>query len=218
MINALLVEDSAIFAMGLRLALDGHDEVHLQGHVTSPGAAISFLNAHPETQVVIVDISIEQQKDGLTLLSILKEAFPHVSTMVLSHYKTPAYIIQSITYGAKGYIAKDSDPEEIANAIVMAVNGDCFFFGETIPQKEIERIFGGANNLKSRKPQSLTAKEMEVLQLVTSGYSNSQIASAMGIATTTVDTYKERIKAKFGLDTIIECVAQAVSIDLVTIR
>ena len=59
---------------------------------------------------------------------------------------------------------------------------------------------------------------MEVLQLVTSGYSNSQIASAMGIATTTVDTYKERIKAKFGLDTIIECVAQAVSIDLVTIR
>ncbi len=166
MINALLVEDSAIFAMGLRLALDGHDEVHLQGHVTSPGAAISFLNAHPETQVVIVDISIEQQKDGLTLLSILKEAFPHVSTMVLSHYKTPAYIIQSITYGAKGYIAKDSDPEEIANAIVMAVNGDCFFFGETIPQKEIERIFGGANNLKSRKPQSLTAKEMEVLQLV----------------------------------------------------
>ena len=65
--------------------------------------------------------------------------------------------------------------------------------------------------MQKRKPIGLSAKELEVLQLVSSGYSNIQIASALNIATTTVETYKERIKGKFGLDTIVECVASAVA-------
>ena len=57
-----------------------------------------------------------------------------------------------------------------------------------------------------------------MLQLVTSGYSNAQIATALGVATTTVDSYKERIKSKFGLDTLVECVARAVQLELVQVR
>lgn len=218
MINVLLVEDSTVFAMGLRLALDGHPDLTVATHVSTSGAAVAFLNAHPEVDVAVVDISLEQQSDGLTLLSILREAFPHVAALVVSHYKTPAYIIQSITYGAKGYLAKDSDPSEIAQAILRAHAGDSIFFGETLPSRDIIRIFGGEDNLQARRPQSLSPKELEVLQLVTSGYSNSQIASAMGVATTTVDSYKERIKDKFGLDTIVECVAHAVALEMVQVR
>ena len=218
MINVLLVEDSTVFAMGLRLALDGHPDLTVAAHVSTSGAAVAFLNAHPEVDVAVVDISLEQQTDGLTLLSILREAFPHVAALVVSHYKTPAYIIQSITYGAKGYLAKDSDPSEIAQAILRAHAGDSIFFGETLPSRDIIRIFGGEDKLQARRPQSLSPKELEVLQLVTSGYSNSQIASAMGVATTTVDSYKERIKDKFGLDTIVECVAHAVALEMVQVR
>lgn len=218
MINVLLVDDSTVFAMGLRLALDGHPDLSVATHVSNSGAAVAFLNAHPEVDVAVVDISLEQQTDGLTLLSILREAFPHVAALVVSHYKTPAYIIQSITYGAKGYLAKDSDPSEIAQAILRAHAGDSIFFGETLPSRDIIRIFGGEDNLQARRPQSLSPKELEVLQLVTSGYSNSQIASAMGVATTTVDSYKERIKGKFGLDTIVECVAHAVALEMVQVR
>lgn len=218
MINVLLVEDSTVFAMGLQLALNGHPDLTVAAHVSTSGAAVAFLNAHPEVDVAVVDISLEQQTDGLTLLGILREAFPHVAAMVVSHYKTPAFIIQSITYGAKGYLAKDSDPSEIAQAILRAHAGDSVFFGETLPSRDIIRIFGGEDNLQARRPQSLSPKELEVLQLVTSGYSNSQIASAMGIATTTVDSYKERIKDKFGLDTIVECVAHAVALEMVQVR
>ncbi|MBP5720498.1 MAG: helix-turn-helix transcriptional regulator, partial [Bacteroidales bacterium] len=76
----------------------------------------------------------------------------------------------------------------------------------------------GEDKIQARRPQNLSPKELEVLQLVTSGYSNAQIAAAMGVATTTVDSYKERIKTKFGLDTIVECVAHAVASDLVQER
>ena len=218
MINVLIVETSTVFVMGLRLALGSQPDIHVAQHVTSSGAAVAYLNAHPEVDVALVDISLEQQTDGLTLLGILREAFPHVAALVLSHYKTPAYIIQSITYGARGYLAKDSAPGEIADAIVKAFAGDCVFFGDTIPVKEITRLFGGEDKIQARRPQNLSPKELEVLQLVTSGYSNAQIAAAMGVATTTVDSYKERIKTKFGLDTIVECVAHAVASDLVQER
>lgn len=218
MINVLLVEDSTVFAMGLKMALEGRSDVGLAAHVLTSGSAVAYLNAHPEVDVAVVDITLEQRTDGLTLLGILREAFPHVAALVLSHYKTPAYIIQSITYGARGYLAKDSAPGEIADAIVKAFAGDCVFFGDTIPVKEITRLFGGEDKIQARRPQNLSPKELEVLQLVTSGYSNAQIAAAMGVATTTVDSYKERIKTKFGLDTIVECVAHAVASDLVQER
>jgi DNA-binding NarL/FixJ family response regulator len=215
MINVLLVEDSTVFAMGLQMALEGNPELTVLQHVTTSGAAVAFLNTHPEVNVAVVDITLEQQTDGLTLLGILREAFPGVAALVLSHYKIPAYIIQSITYGARGYLAKDSAPAEIAKAILAASAGDSIFFGETLPIREVTRIFGGKDNLQARRPQNLSPKELEVLQLVTSGYSNSQIAAALDVATTTIDSYKERIKGKFGFDSLVECVAHAVATDLV---
>lgn len=218
MIQVLLVEDSTVFAMGLRLALDARPDIAVAAHVTTSGAAVAFLNAHPETTVAVVDISLEQQTDGLTLLGILREAFPHVAALVLSHYKTPSYIIQAITYGARGYLAKDSAPEEIAAAIVSAAGEDAVFFGETLPSRELIRIFGSEEQVQAHRPRGLSPKELEVLQLVTSGYSNAQIAAALQVATTTVDTYKERIKTKFGLDTLVECVAHAVQLELVEVR
>ena len=217
MINVLLIEDSSVFAMGLQLALERNQDIHLAGHVTTSGAAVAWLNAHPDVDVAIVDITLEQQTDGLTLLGILREAFPHIAALVLSHYKVPAYIIQSITYGARGYLAKDSAPAEIAAAIRSIANGNGVFFGTTLPNKEIIRLFGGEENLNARRPQDLSPKELQVLQLVTSGYSNAQIATALGVATTTVDSYKERIKTKFGLDTLVECVAHAVASHLVEV-
>lgn len=217
MINVLLIEDSAVFVMGLKLALSAEKDFASVDSVATPGTAVAFLNAHPGTDVAVVDITLESETDGLTLLGILREAFPSVRTLVLSHYKKPAYILKAISSGACAYLAKDSSPESIVNAIADVAAGKCLFFGETLDSVKITRLFGGKENLEARKPQGLTARELEVLQLTTSGYSNSQIASAMEISLNTVDSYKERIKTKFGLDSIVECVAHAVADGLVNI-
>ena len=217
MINVLLIEDSAVFVMGLKLALSADEAIGSVEHVSSPGAAVAFLNAHPETDVAVVDISLEAETDGLTLLGIFREAFPAVRTLVLSHYKKPACILKAISSGAAAYLAKDSAPESIIQAISDVAAGHCLFFGETINQKEIMRLFGDARNLAARKPMGLTSRELEVLQLTTSGYSSSQIASALEISLNTVDSYKERIKCKFGLDSIVECVAHAVADGMVIV-
>lgn len=217
MINLLLIEDSAVFVMGLKLALQAHTAFGSVESVASPGAAVAYLNAHPETDIAVVDITLEAETDGLTLLGILRDAFPGVKALVLSHYKNPAYILRAITSGACAYLAKDSTPESIVGAIGDVAGGKCLFFGETIDAKKILRIFGGKENLDARKPQGLTPRELEVLQLSASGYSNAQIASALEISINTVDSYKERIKGKFGLDSIVECVATAAAQGIVTV-
>ena len=217
MINVLLVEDSAVFVMGLKLALSGNSSFGNIESVSSPGAAVAFLNAHPGTHIAVVDITLEAETDGLTLLGILRDAFPGIKSLVLSHYKIPDYILRAITSGACAYLAKDSAPEAIVQAICDVAEGKCLFFGETIDSAKILRIFGSKENLEARKPQGLTPRELDVLQLTSSGYSNSQIASAMEISVNTVDSYKERIKGKFGLDSIIECVATAAAKGIVTV-
>ena len=217
MINVLLVEDSAVFVIGLKLALCAEPSFGSIESVASPGAAVAYLNSHPETDIAVVDITLEAETDGLTLLGILREAFPSVKAMVLSHYKIPAYILKAITSGACAYLAKDSSPESIVKAICDVADGRCLFFGETIDSERILRIFGGRENLNARKPQGLTPREQEVLQLTSSGYSNTQIASALDITVNTVDSYKERIKGKFGLDSIVECVATAAANGIVSV-
>jgi DNA-binding NarL/FixJ family response regulator len=217
MINVLLIEDSAVFVMGLKLALLAQKDFASVESVASPGSAVAFLNAHPQTDVAVVDITLESDTDGLTLLGILREAFPSVRTLVLSHYKKPAFIMKAISSGACAYLAKDSSPDSIVKAIADVAAGKCLFFGETLDSARIIRLFGGKENLEARKPQSLTPRELEVLQLTTSGYSNAQIASALDISLNTVDSYKERIKTKFGLDSIVECVAHAVADGLVNV-
>ena len=72
MINVLLVEDSAVFVMGLRLALQAKNGFASIGSVSTPGAGVAYLNTHPETDVAVIDISLESETDGLTLLG-----FPH---------------------------------------------------------------------------------------------------------------------------------------------
>ncbi|MBR6346923.1 MAG: response regulator transcription factor [Bacteroidales bacterium] len=217
MINILLIEDSAVFVMGLKLALGADPSFAHVDSVTTPGAAVAYLNAHPETDIAVVDITLEAETDGLALLGILHEAFPALKTLVLSHYKNPSYILRAITSGACAYLAKDSSPESIVGAISDVISGKCLFFGETIESEKILRIFGGKDNLEARKPQGLTRRELEVLQLTSYGYSNTQIASALEISVNTVDSYKERIKGKFGLDSIVGCVAAAAAKGIVTV-
>ncbi len=217
MIPILLIEDSAVFVMGLKLALDAEKTIGPIASVSTPGAAVAYLNAHPETALAVVDITLESETDGLTLLGIIRDAFPTVRTLVLSHYKNPAYILRAITSGASAYLAKDSAPESIVQAIMDVAQGRCLFFGETLDADKITRIFGGKEKLEARKPQGLTPRELEVLQLTTSGYSNGQIAAALEITLNTVDSYKERIKGKFGLDSMVECVAHAVAKGIVTV-
>jgi len=218
MINVLLVEDSRVFVMGLKMALRAESDIGDVYAAANVAEARAILNTHPDIKIAIVDVCLDEEMDGLKLVAEIKDKYPKVKSFVLSQYKDPYYIYKAINSGARAYIAKDSSPDVIIGTIRNVMSGSCTFFGDTITPEMLVSLFGNADNARSGKPFQLTSKELDVLQYITQGYSNSQIATALGIASNTVESYKERIKGKLGYDSIIECVAFALKKGLVLFR
>jgi DNA-binding NarL/FixJ family response regulator len=217
-IDILIVDDSPINLLGLRMIASEEPAITSVCEAHDPAEALSCIGSSKAIDVAVVDISMNTETDGLDLIAKIGTEHPEIKTMVLSQYKNPHFIYRAISSGARAYIAKDSNPETIVKAILDVYYGHCRFFGDTIPQETLLQLFGSDCLKAEGKPYSLTRKEIEILQSVTDGFSNGEIASIMNISSNTVESYKDRIKWKLGYDSIIECVAFAISHGIVTFK
>lgn len=215
--KVLTVDDSKVFQVGMRIVLkaEGVEELY---ETHTAGEALGVLAGHPDIDVAVVDVSLEAETDGLDLVGQLAKDYPQLKVLVLSHYKNPAYILKAVTMGAKAYIAKDSTPRVIAEAVKQVAEGCCIFFGDTISPKDLRAVFGNDEHILSGKPHGLTPKEINVLELIACGYSNGQIATALGISSHTVESYKDHIKSKLGYNSIIACVSFALTAGMIRFR
>ena len=216
--NILLVDDSQVFLMGLELAFKAADWVGEIHEARSQGEALKVLASHDDINLAVIDVCLEKRADGLELIRHINETHPMVKTLVLSQYKNPDFICRAIVSGAHAYIAKDSTADVIVSASKNVAEGCCIFFGDTISRDLVTRLFGDADNVRTGKPHQLSVQELAVLNYAASGYGNLQIAKVMNISSNTVESYKERIKNKLGYDTLIECVAFAVSNGLISFK
>lgn len=206
-IKILIVDDSKIHIIGLKSIISEMPEISSIYEAHNPGEAMNLLNEHNDFDTAIIDISLETNSDGLILAQAIYDNYPKVRSIILSHYKNSRYIYLALSAHVMAYLAKDSSPETIINAIRTINNGHCIFFGDTISENLINSIFGKEKNVSRLKPHSLTKKEIEVLCFITNGLSSKEIAAKMGITVNTVETNKERIKNKLGYKTITEAVA-----------
>ena len=216
--KVLIVDDSPLFLIGFRMTLTASYAFQNILEAGNAEKALSLLESDPEIGVAVVDVQLSGDSDGLDLVKEIGEKYPKVATMILSHYKKPNYIYRAIRYGARAYMAKDSTPEAIMKAVLDVSAGNCIFFGDTIPRATLMALFGKTEKLETRTPYSLSTNELSVLQKITSGMNNNEIAAALDIAPSTVETYKDRLKTKFGFKSIVECVAFAVSKGIVYIK
>ncbi|MEG2848654.1 MAG: response regulator transcription factor [Bacteroidales bacterium] len=205
-INILIVDDSQIHIMGMKSILKNCNEIGCIYEANNYSQALNILQNKCDINVAILDISLEEEKDGLTLAHYIAANYLTINTMILSHYKEVKYIIEALKANTKAYLAKDSSPNIIIDTIQKVNNGKGIFFGDTISYKKLIETFGNSENIKAKKPYELTSKELELLSLLANGYSSKEIATTMQITINTVETYKERIKSKLGVESIMEAV------------
>jgi DNA-binding NarL/FixJ family response regulator len=206
-INLIIVDDSPLHIIGLKTVLKCDERMGSVYQAGCPDEAMEQLKQHLDIDVAIIDICMRGDADGLDLAEKIRDDYPSVRTMILSQFKNGRYIYRALLAKSKAYLAKDSSPELVVDAICNVYNGNCIFFGDTIEKEILENMFGGEKNLEKIKPFSLSVREMEVLQYVTDGFSSKEIGVIMNITQSTVETNKDRIKNKLGLKTIAECVA-----------
>ena len=208
MIKIFILDDSEIHLEGMKSILKHSDNLTVTATAQTAGEAKQLLRKE-KYDLAILDISLEEETDGLDLAHFIKTTFPDMPIIILSHYKDIHYIIQSLKMQLNGYLAKDTQAEELICAIQTVVQGKGFYFGNTISYNDIIKAFGGEENVKKRKPYELTDRELEVIQLLANGYTSKEIANELNIDRNTVETYKDRIKSKLDCKSAIEIVVFA---------
>lgn len=190
-INVLLADDHWVVLRGLQFFLERQDGIRVVGHAMDGEEAVR-LAEQLQPDVVLMDIKMPVM-DGIEAAGILKRRQPHIKVVILTSFSDQDAVIPAIRAGAVGYQLKDVQPHVLVETIRAAVEGSPVLHPQAANQLML-RAAGGDEAEKTF--MKLTPKEREVLQLITHGLSNKEIAASLGIAEKTVKTHVTSILTK----------------------
>lgn len=200
MISVLLVDDHLVVRAGLRALLNSQPDIEVIGEVdTGEGAVVMAAGCSPD--VVMMDLALGAGIDGATAIRRIRADRPDQPVLVFTTYDTDADVVRALDAGAIGYLLKDSAPQDIFGAIRDAVAGRSVL-SPPVASRVLDRM--------RRPDQALTAREAELLSLLTEGLTNKELGKRLFISQATVKTHLAHIYAKLGVDSR----AAAVSIAL----
>ena len=204
----LCVDDHAIFRQGVRQILVQYDPLARIGEAAT-GAAALQLAREAHWDVVILDLSLPD-RSGFQLLTELKQERRDLPVLVLTMHGEDEYAIRALRNGASGYVTKESAPEELIAAIQKVMRG-----GRYMTPALAEKIaFAYASPAAQAPHQTLSEREMEVLQLIGAGKSLKEIAAQMELSVKSVSTYRARLLEKMTMSTNAELIRYVVENNL----
>ena len=155
--------------------------------------------------LVLLDIAMPG-KDGLDVLRDIKSGMPHTKVLILSMFPEEQYALRALKSGASGYLTKESIPEELIKAIRKVLRG-----GKYISSEFSDKILSSLDN-DTEKPvhESLSNREYQVMRMIASGKTLSEIADELFLSVKTVSTYRTRILEKMNLKNNAEIMHYAV--------
>ena len=188
-IRLLIADDHPVVRDGLRGMLENQPDLEVTGEAADGEAAL-HLAVETRPDLILMDLRMPVM-DGVTAIREIKARCPGIQVLVLTTYDSDADILPAIEAGATGYMLKDSSREELYRAIRAAARGETVL-APTVAAKLIGRIRFPAE-------EKLSSRELEVLQLVAGGASNSDIASRLHISQATVKSHLIHIFGKLGV-------------------
>lgn len=209
MLKVLVVDDFPLFRRGVRdLVIEGFHGARI-GEAANSHEMLELLRRKP-WDVAVMDISMPGM-NGLDALKQVRLEFPDLPVLILSMYPEDQYAIRMFKAGADGYLTKSSAPEELVKAI-KKVHGGGKYVSPSLGEALAFTVKPGAE----KKPHELLSdREYEVLCLIGSGKTISEIADATNLSVTTISTYRARILEKMRMKTNAELARYAIQQGLV---
>jgi DNA-binding NarL/FixJ family response regulator len=181
-IRVLVADDHPVVRHGLCTMLEIEDDIVVVGRAADGEEAVEQARLN-RPDIILMDVQMPNV-DGIEAMRRIRADDPQARVIVLTTYRDEDYIFPSLRAGARGYLLKDASREELAAAI-RAVHR-----GESLLDPQI------ADQAKAR--EGLTARELEVLELMAAQHSNAQIAEKLFVSENTVKTHVSNILAKLG--------------------
>ena len=210
MITVLIADDQPVVRQGFELFLAGRPDIDVVGHATSGKHAVQQVSTL-QPDVVLMDIRMPDG-DGLTATREILARFDTVRIIVVTTFDLDEYVFAALDSGASGFLLKDTDPDELADAVITVATGGAALSPRLTPRLMTEFARRGApqRSTRSSAPQhDLSLREMEVVQLLAKGLGNNEIARSLGLEQSTVKTHVGNICRKLDVNTRVHVVIWA---------
>jgi len=204
-ISVLLVDDHALVRRGFRRILEDEPDITVVGEA-SDGTEAVIQASQLKPQVVVMDCALPGI-NGLVATRQILEANPQIAVLMLSMHTEETWVRQALDAGARGYVLKNAVDLELGAAIRKVMNG------ETVLDPQIAR----PEVLKGERDYALTARELEILQLIVDGKSNKEIANQLNLSANTVAVHRANMMDALGLHKTAELVVYAIRNGLVNV-
>jgi len=203
-VRILVADDHPLTRDGIKAALALDGELEVVGEA-SDGQEAVYLAEQVQPDVVLMDVRMPVL-GGIGATQKISRTVPNARVVMLTVEETQARVGEAIQAGAAGYLLKDIDARELARAVHLAAEGSAVIHPSLTRQfiEEIRQLTRGEQSVSS-----LSAREVEVLQMIAYGSSNREVAEALHISPQTVKTYLERIFTKLGVSDRTRAVAMA---------
>ena len=191
-VRLVIADDHPMFRFGLRTALAGSAELEVVGEA-SDGARLYRLVEQLEPDVALTDLEMPGV-DGLSAVRTLTERFPRIGVLVLTMHADDDALLGAVRAGARGYLLKGADRDEISRAVLTVAAGGTVYSGEA--GRRIAAYATQRPTPPGAAFPELTARERDVLEHVATGLGNHEIAARLFLSDKTVRNHVATILAK----------------------
>jgi DNA-binding NarL/FixJ family response regulator len=204
MIKVCIVDDHQLILEGLQSLLEHEAGIHLTGLLKNAEELLSYIPRNlPD--VILMDINLPHT-NGLELCKIIVSQYPSIKVVGLSTSNQISIIKNMLANGASGYLLKDASKKEIIDAIITVYKGK-EYVNRSI--SDVLKTGAGAEELPV-----LTRREKEILELISDGMTNMDIAVKLFVTVNTVDSHRKNMLAKFGVKNTAALVKLAITNNL----
>ena len=204
----LIADDHSVVRRGL-INILADDFPHATIEDAKDGAELLQKACNNDWDIIISDISMPG-RSGMEILKELKDLVPKIPVLILSIHSPEQYAVRTIKAGAAGYLTKESAPEELVKIVKHIISGRKYI------TPEIAEMLADSYN-DSNKPihENLSDREFEVMKLIASGKTVSEIANILSLSVNTISTYRSRIMEKMHMATNAELTHYTISNKLI---
>ena len=203
-IRLLIVDDHPVVRAGLSSMLGKHKSIEISGVAASAEEAFAILSRHP-ADVILLDLRMPKM-NGIDMLRALSRQPSAPKVLILSSFEFEEEIFRAVQAGARGYLLKEMSRDEIVAAIV-AVHAGKKYFPPGVAARLAERTHRS----------SLSARELEILELLTKGLTNKEIGEAFGISKHTVRNHINNITQKLDVSDRTEAASVAIKQGIISV-
>lgn len=216
-IRVLIVDDHQLMIEGLKVLLEDEESISKVYGANSSDMAFELLEKY-EIDVVLMDVNMPKVT-GIEATALMKEKFPNIKVVALTMHDDISIITKMIKAGASGYLLKRTQMNEVLEAIKTVYHNKKYLSNNT--QKIImDNLMSADDLLKDEKDEKpiLSARELEVLELIAQEFTNEEIGEKLFISERTVEAHRRNIFIKTKTKSIVGLMKYAIINGLITVR